>query len=479
VKRVLREALIAGGIVAFAALVVSFSDEPVVAVLTFAVAAALLPVLRRGVERLIHFSEVTPYSALADAAQRMGAPSLGESLPGLARVLADGTGARGATVWLAVGERLEAAATYPPSGDDSAENLAVLLARPGIGAVVPVLDGTELRAALSIDKPDQPVTPGDRVLLRDVAKGAALLLRTVASNAELADRVRRADRLAAELQVSRQRLAHAREVERRRLLTELSRATSGRLVALREHVTAVRSHLGDEGTGPEPAGAALVRARTEVDELIDAFRVIARGVYPAVLRSQGPGAALEELAADLRRPVRLAGDLDVRVAWEIESAVYQVTAATLDVLAGQPATEEIRVRLTHGDAKVRVLIEDPAATVTAAQVRDALVDDIERLAALGGDVAFLDDGDGDGGDGDGDGDGDGPTLRLVAWLPDRLDALLDADLLDADPLDATPLTPWPADRRATALDAGPLDDAPPDAGPLDAAPLDAGLVTES
>jgi len=418
--KLLRGALLAGGVFVLLALVAGGADlldasQSVVVVLPFVVVAVATVVLARLrgavdtiVQRVTHYREVTPYSALADAAQRLRSPSLREALPGLARVLAEGTGARRAAVWLAVGERLVATASYPASGEagtpDSVENLAVLLARPGIGHVVPVLDATELRAVLSIEKPELPVTPGDRVLMQDVANGAALLLRTVALNAELSERVRRADHLADELRASRERLAQAREVERRRLLTELSRATSGRLVALRGHVAAARAGLGDPGTRTQ----ALVRARTEVDELLDRFRVIARGVYPAVLRSQGPGAALEELIADLGRPVRLAGDLDVRVAWEIESAVYQVTAAALDVLAAQPATAEIQVRLTRADSRVRVLVEDPAPPVSAEQVRTALVDDIERLAALGGNVECVDGGE--------------PGLRLLAWLPDRLDA---------------------------------------------------------
>ena len=52
--------------------------------------------------------------------------------------------------------------------------------------------------------------------------------------------------------------------------------------------------------------------------------------------------------------------------------------------------------------------------MTADQVRTVLVDDIERLAALGGDVDCAHDQE--------------APLRLLAWLPDRLDALLDADL---------------------------------------------------
>lgn len=426
--KLVREALLAGGV--FVLLVLAAGGAglleaaaPAAAALPFAAAAlatALLTRMQGPVDTVVQWitrrREVTPYSALADAAQRLRSPSLQEALPGLARALAEGTGARRAVVWLAAGERLVATTWWPAREDDgtpeSAENLAVLLARPGTGHVVPVLDGSDLRAALSIEKPGLAITPADRVLLRDVAHGAAMLLRTVALNAELADRVRRADHLAEELRASRQRLAQAREVERRRLLTELSRATSGRLIALRVHVAAARAELGEQGTGRRSAGAALVRARAEVDELIDRFRVIARGVYPAVLRSQGPGAALEELVADLRRPVRLTGDLGVRVAWEIESAVYQVTAAALTVLAERPAGAEIHVRLTRGGSRMRVLVEDPTPPVSAERVRAVLVDDIERLAALGGDVVCT--------------DGGRPALRLDAWLPDRLDALLDS-----------------------------------------------------
>jgi signal transduction histidine kinase len=255
--------------------------------------------------------------------------------------------------------------------------------------------------------------------MQDVANGAALLLRTVALNAELSERVRRADQLAGELRASRHRLTLAREVERRRLLAELSRATAGRLVALREHVTAARTALTAPEPGTRHARDALELARTAVDELLDRFRVIARGVYPAVLRGQGPGAALEEMAADLRRPVRLSVELRTRLPWEIESAIYQVTAAALALLAEQPSTDEIRVRLSRGDGRIQVTVEDPAPAVAVTHVRAALGGDVERLVALGGNVEAQ----------TGAGDGSGAALRLVAWLPERLDGLADPDAL--------------------------------------------------
>ena len=435
--KLLRVALVAGGLYAVLLLVAGGGDllgvpEQLGAVLPFLCVALVTAVLvrirtplDRLVERLTRYREVTPYAALADAAQRLQAGSLTEALPRLARVLADGTGATRATVWLVVDERLVEAASHPLAGErqETAESLAVLLARPGTCHAVPVLDGPTLRAVLAIDKPNRPITPADQGLIRDVANGAGLLLRGVALNAELAERVRRADQLAAELQASRQRLVQARDVERRRLLTELSRATSGRLAALRTQIATARADLdGRQHAGGEAREApqALAAARAELDELIDRFRVIARGVYPAVLRGQGPGAALEELAADLPRPVRLSLALDARLAWEIESGIYHVAAAVLNLLAGAPAPAELRVELGTGNGRVQLLVEDPAPPMAAARLDAALTDDAERLVALGGDLEW----------GEtapvGPVQDTGPGLRLRAWLPDRLEPLLAA-----------------------------------------------------
>jgi signal transduction histidine kinase len=366
---------------------------PFMAVILAAVGlGAVQPWIDRLVERLTHTREVTPYSALAAAAARIRAGALEQALPGLAQVLADGTGANRAVVWLAVGDRLEAAAEYPPpppgAGVAAVDNLAVLLAQPDVDHVVPVLDGSVLRAVLTITKPGAPITPGDQQLVRDVAGGAALLLRGVALNAELAERVRRADDLARELRASRQRLASAREVERRRLVVELAAATGDRLTALRSDVATAGAELDRRPEDAETAQQALARARIGLDELLDRFRLIARGVYPAVLRDQGPAAALDEVIADLPRPVRSTGGLGGRLDYEIESGVYYVVAAAVTALAGRPGAGEVSVRLGRADGWVTVCIEDPAARVSPEDLRVALADDTERLAALGGDLVL-------------------------------------------------------------------------------------------
>jgi hypothetical protein len=381
------------------------------------VAACGLVAAREPVDRLVrrvtHHRLTSPYSVLAQTTARVGAGSLEEALPGLAQVLAEGTGAQRAVVWLVVEGPLVEAAAFPPPDVDApavAENLGVLLARSDTDHVVPVLDGTVLRAALSVAKPDAPITPGDQRLMQDVADGAGLLLRSVQRGAELQERVRQADELAAERRESGRRLTRAREVERRRLIGELGHATTGRLTALRGELAGAADDLQVLPTRPEPALEALGRARVALDELLDRFRVIARGVYPAVLRDQGPMAALEEVLADLPRGVRLTGETAERLSWEVESGIYYLAAAAMSHLAGRPAHTELHVHVAHRDGRLSVRVDDPELGAGAAAALQAeLAGDIERLAALGGDVEVAEYAAG---------------VTVVAWLPERLGPLV-------------------------------------------------------
>lgn len=385
---------------------------PFIAALVCAIGAARLrPVVDRIVERLTHTRGTTPYSALAEAAARIRSGTPDSALPGLAEVLAEGTAAREARVWLAVSDRLVTAAVHPPRAvtGETVPNLAVLLGGEDperrADHVVPIVEGQTLRAVLAIRKPTA-ITPADQRLMRDLAGGAGLLLRGVAMNTELRDRVRRAAELAAELERSRERLATARDVERRRLVGELSQATTDRLATLRIVLDGARQDLSGSKPDPARAGSAIRRAGTQLDELLDRFRLIARGVYPQVLRDQGPVGALEEVAADLDRPVRLAGSPEDRLPWEVESGVYYVAASALQWLAASQGPE-LEVELTHAEGRLAVRVVDPRPGFAPGELRAALAGDLERLAALGGEAGLATDEDG--------------RLVLTASLPERLE----------------------------------------------------------
>ena len=223
--------------------------------------------------------------------------------------------------------------------------------------------------------------------------------------------MRRADELADELKESRQRLTRAREVERRRLVGELSYATTEQLATLRDALRGAGGDLRATPARARSAADALGCARVALDELLERFRVIARGVYPAVLRDQGPAAALDEVLADLPRTVRLTGDADSRLAWEVESGIYYLAAAAVTHLAGRPAHTALHVQLEHRDGRFAVRIDDPAlGPGSAAALRAELAGDIERLAALGGDVEVTEYAAG---------------VTVLAWLPDRLEPMVE------------------------------------------------------
>jgi len=437
---------------------------------TVAALPMVLSVVDRLVRQLARDSTTTPYSALAEAAARIRGGSLEQALPGLARVLAEGTDAQRAELWLVVEDKLVSAASYPPVADGAeprtVSSLAMLLNRPDTDHVVPVLDGPVLRAVLAIGKPGRPVTPADLRLMQDVANGAGMLLRGVQLNAELEERVRRADELAAELHASRQRLTQARHVERRRLISELGNATTDRLATLRADLADAEKALTppDEETKEESAGAAdeqppgaeaarasakdgaaqddpdsdpdeddedededdeekppatpaeaaqraIQRARVRLDELLDRFRVIARGVYPAVLRDQGPFGALDELATDMPRLVQLTGTLPDRLAWEVESGIYYLAASAIQQLAARDGDQPLRVHLAHENNQLSVELEDQTPDTSLDELRAGLAHDAERLAALGGAMVMFQDESG--------------GTRLRAWLPDRLEPSVD------------------------------------------------------
>jgi hypothetical protein len=439
---VLRGLLVAGGVAALLVVIVdgvgvmvgSWQLRVLLPFLAVAVATGALLLGRSSVERTVARlsgqSTVSPYSALAEAARRIQAGSLEQVLPGLAQVLADGTAAERAVVWLAVGDRLVDAAHHPPDAEDPARpgrtvsGLADLLADPATDHVVPVLDGEVLRAALVITKP-AAITPADRQLLHDVANGAALLLRVVALNAELGERVRRADELAEELWASRRRLDSARDAERRRLVGELAHVTGDRLITLRAEVAAARAGLAGTPADLTPVQEALARTRAQLDDLLDRFRTVARGVYPAVLRDQGPAAALDEVAADLPRPVRLRADPGPRLAWELESGLYYLAASALRELAGRPAEQELRLHLEQAPGRIGVVVEDPSPPVSAERLQVLLAEDADRLVALGGGLQVTATG-GHGGDAAPGTRPDRPAVVVRAWVPDRVEPVVES-----------------------------------------------------
>ncbi len=214
---------------------------------------------------------------------------------------------------------------------------------------------------------------GARALLRDTAAWLGVAVRLARSRAEHDAVDLRARRLRAELAAARTRLARVRDLERHRLVRVITATTLRDLDTVREALRGVAE--GD---------AELDTVQEALDELFDNFRVVVRGVFPAMLPDRGPRAALTELAATLPRPVTFAGDLGRRAGWQLESAFYHAVAAALNLLAGEDSPDPVRLTFGRDDA-LRVRIVAPGVPDDG-ELRTALAHDIERIAVLGGEL---------------------------------------------------------------------------------------------
>ncbi|MER5387727.1 hypothetical protein [Saccharopolyspora sp. NPDC002686] len=368
------------------------------AFLAAAVCVAGLAVLDRRIGRL----PPAPSTEIAAVAGKLPATgSWEQTLPTLARILAESTRAEHASLWLMAGGRLVNSAAWPSALAGTTHTVAdidALQAVPGVRHVVPVVDGHIQRGALAIGKSESAPETQER-RMRDVAKGTALLLRSVSLANELQSRVRRAQELADELDASQQRLMHARDIERRRLVGDIGTVSEDGLSAIRTEIQQLRSALDAD---PESAAEVLTRLRATLEGVIERFRAVVRGVYPSVLRDGGPLAALRELCADLGRPVRVTGELTRRVDWEIESGLYYLAASAVRLFTG---TEDDPVLVHFAQESDRITVRISAPTpAEPADLGAALANDDDRIAALGGEVRWSQD----------------TRISVVGWLPDQL-----------------------------------------------------------
>lgn len=277
-------------------------------------------------------------------------------------------------------------AAYCVPAVEMPENLNIVAASP---------DYVPVRGAIADEAVREPVRGGGVLLVTGARrwdeKKQAALRETAGWLAVTADVDRlRADRdraearsrgLHAEVTTARERLAQVRDLERRRLVRAITTSTLRDLDALRR-----RLRDFSELTADEPEAPQIAELATAVDDILDNFRTVVRGVYPAMLPERGPRAALEELAATLPHPVRFGGDLGRRVGWQIESGFYHAVAAVLNLLAGEAISRDAAaVEVEFGrDETLCARVSTSAGPLSTSDLRAALHQDTERLAVLGG-----------------------------------------------------------------------------------------------
>jgi signal transduction histidine kinase len=350
------------------------------------IAVAFNPVrdrAKRFANRLVYGRRASPYEVLSEFSERVAETySVEDVLPRMATALAEGTGARDATVWLRVGRELRPSASWG-NGEAPSEPMAMANGELPVFAdaskVAAVRHRDELLGALTVAKaPNDPLTIEEDRLVEDLAAQAGLVLRNVRLTEELRANLE-------ELRASRQRLVAAQDVERRRIERNIHDGAQQQLVAL-----AVQARMAESlaGTDAERARDLLRTLQTGLQSALDDLRDLARGIYPPLLADQGLVAAVEAQAR--RSAVQVSVDATgvERYPQELEAAVYFCILEALQNVAKYADASTVTVRLEGGRGELRFEVRDdgrgfdPATTAYGTGVQGM----VDRLAAIGGEV---------------------------------------------------------------------------------------------
>jgi signal transduction histidine kinase len=334
------------------------------------------PVVRlaRWIARRIVFGRrADPYAVLTEFSGRMGETYATEDvLPRMAQILAQGTGASIARVWLRVGGELRLEATWPadsPTTGPLQISGDLLPDSPGESAFE-VLDAGRLLGALSVAMPaSDPMNPAKEKLVRDLASQAVLVLRNV--------------RLIEELRASRQRLVAAQDEERRKIERNIHDGAQQQLVALSVKLRLAQGLVAKDAVKAE---AMLGDLQSETQGALEDLRDLARGIYPPLLADKGLAAALEAQARKAAVPTTVEADGIGRYHQEVESAVYFCTLEALNNIAKYAQATSAHVTLTRHDGALTFDVADDGRGFdpTATGYGTGMQGMADRLDAIGG-----------------------------------------------------------------------------------------------
>lgn len=362
----------------------------VLSIVATAVAAlAFQPVRERlhgMANRLVYGKRASPYEILSQFSERASTAYAGdEVLPHLARVLAEGTAAARADVWMKVGSQLRPAAAWPPDASPLQPQPMMADFIPQLRDVdrsVAVRHQGELLGALSVTKRgSEYLTPMEEKLLSDLAVQAGLVLKNVGLTAELTARLE-------ELRASRRRLVVAQDAERRRIERDLHDGLQQELVAMLAKVRIARNQAARD---PATVDATLEELNQEIRQALRDLRELARGIRPPVLSDQGLVKAIEVRVAHL--PIEVAvetdGDLaSARYAEDVEGAAYFFVCEGLANVMKHASARETTVRLSSSNGDLRVEVLDNGKGFDPSRVSRSGLSGLEdRIEAVGGTVS--------------------------------------------------------------------------------------------
>ena len=378
--------------------IIGRTDSPSVVLSVLATATVALSFARvqaaieRWVSRLLGARSAAPYDVLSRFSASLPEEETAEELPArMARLLAEGTGAQWAQVWVSVAGRSTLAATWP-AGADPTETPPDLLpgardaSGQGLRALAVTHGGEPLGVLRLQERPGLPLSPVEDRLFTALADRAGLMLRLVGVRADL--ELRRGELLerADELKASRRRLIDTQDAERRRLERDLHDGAQQHLVAL-----TVNLRLAQTLSSSSPVrAAALLDLQAEAASVaIETLSSLSRGIYPRLLSEQGLVSALRSAVATSAIPVTFSADDMMRLPASVEAALYFCGMEAVQNATKHSGASTLVVRVTDHLGTSQLVVTDDGAgfdDASGASTGAGLANMRDRLDAVGGTV---------------------------------------------------------------------------------------------
>lgn len=379
--------------------IIGRTDSPSLPLSVLATATVALSFARvqtaveRCASQLLGGHATAPYDVLSRFSESMPEEESTEDLPArMARLLAEGTGARWAQVWVSVAGRLTLAAIWP-ADTDATETPPGLLpeardaAGPGLRALAVTHGGEPLGVLRLQERSGLPLSSVEERLFTALADRAGLMLRLVGVRGDLELRRGELQQRADELKASRRRLIEAQDAERRRLERDLHDGAQQHLVALTVNLRLAQTL---SSRSPVRAAALLGLQADAATVAIETLSSLSRGIYPRLLSEQGLEPALRSVVATSAIPVTIIADGLARLPAAVEAALYFCCMEAVQNAAKHSDASTLVVRLSNHLGKSQLVVTDDGEgfdTASGQSTGAGLANMRDRLDAVGGTVS--------------------------------------------------------------------------------------------
>jgi PAS domain S-box-containing protein len=217
-----------------------------------------------------------------------------------------------------------------------------------------------------------PVAYSSAPVELDGGRGAVVAFR------DLSERIR-----LGEVEESRARIARAAYAARRTIQRDLHDGAQQQFVAVALQLENARDLIEEQS----PHASRLVAgARADLEVAIDELRRLSQGIHPIELSEHGLEAALRTLAKRSPASINVTVDKLGRLAPEIESAAYFITAEATANAVKHAGANRIEIEVTSRRHELRVTVADDGAGGASFRAGTGLQGLRDRAEAIGGEL---------------------------------------------------------------------------------------------